>query len=109
MRISDWSSDVCSSDLFVGADVSRGRGQSFAYDAAHDQQVLVDHAGSGNRDGNGVDVAAKAFPQVNAALRAKALHWLAGGGVESVEPLLHGDVDAQLGSGAGGERMGQYG
>src|SRR3546814_21139297 len=35
MRISDWSSDVCSSDLAVGDD-ARGHGQAEAGDAASD-------------------------------------------------------------------------
>src|SRR3546814_12399292 len=41
MRISDWSSDVCSSDLF-----QRNRSQSQVLEASQSDQARVRHAGS---------------------------------------------------------------
>ena len=55
----------------VGADIAGRRGMRLRVAAAHDDQVLVDDAGRGERDGLRLVVAAQILAQIDAAVFAE--------------------------------------
>src|SRR3546814_1736240 len=56
MRISDWSSDVCSSDLFRKLSTIRVEGDSMVPTLADGDEILVDRSDAGERVRDGIYV-----------------------------------------------------
>ena len=79
-----------------GADVAGRSGVGFRIAAADDDEVFVDDAGGGERDGLLFEIAAEAFAEIDAAVFAEAGDWLAGGGIKAVEEVHDAGEEAAL-------------
>src|SRR3546814_983253 len=59
MRISDWSSDVCSSDLFIGRSTAAVTGMALASSSVFGAPAFIQNLGKPNSKFNGVQIGAK--------------------------------------------------
>src|SRR3546814_19303459 len=102
MRISDWSSDVCSSDLGVEARLAFGLVRG-------DLDRLMDEPGAERRGRGREDEGAAAVDEEVAGYRGGAEQGALG--AERLAAGVKGDqiVEAETGRGSRRERVGQYG
>src|ERR1700733_8065044 len=95
-----WNRVKCPADLarayIVGTNITRRRRMSFRIASADDDQVPVDHAGCGERNGLRFEIATEILAQIDAALLSKRLDRLPGFGVEAVKKVHHAGEEAKL-------------